>query len=50
MRIYLSRNMLSKKQWADRWVAALGSFGKPVMSMHEELLARIPRRTTQKKV
>ena len=51
VRIYLSRNMLSKKQWADRRVAALGSFGKPVMrSMHEEPLARIHRRTTQEKV
>jgi len=51
VRIYLSRNMLSKKQWADRWVAALGSYGKPVMrSMHEEPLARIHRRPIQKKV
>ena len=31
MRIYLSKNTLSEREWADRWVAALGFFGKPGM-------------------
>ena len=32
VRIYLSKNMLSEGEGEDRWIAALGFFGKPVMS------------------